>query len=402
MDALKGLEEPVLVEDERGFGELLGVLEGAEEIAVDTEADSFFSYREKVCLIQVTAEGVDYLVDPLGDLDIGGLGEVLADPRRTKVFHDGEYDVLILKRDYGFEFAGLFDTRVAAAALGSEQPGLASVLSARFGIELDKSMQRSDWSQRPLSAKQIAYARLDTRFLVELMHEQRTELERMGRLDILEGECRRLEALDPPLLSFQPDEFVKIKGARKLKGMALRYLRELFVLRDELAREKDQPPFRILNNQLLLELADAPPANVEALMGRKGFPKRSSSRPLAEHVMECLEHARQLGPLDRLPKLPSKDGSDRLDEEGHEIHEHLKGWRRKQADREGYDASLVLNRHVLIRLSLERPSNPEALESIEGLLPWQLDRFGQDLLTAIADARHTYRTQGPKRRRPRR
>src|SRR6185503_19304771 len=102
------------------------------EIAVDTEADSFFNFREKVCLVQVTVEVRDYLIDPLSGLDLAPFGGMLADPRKTKVFHDGEYDVLILKRDYRFEFKTLFDTRVAEAALGIESPGLASVLRARF------------------------------------------------------------------------------------------------------------------------------------------------------------------------------------------------------------------------------------------------------------------------------
>ena len=137
--APRDLPPPILVEEEKAFGRLLEDLEGREEIAVDTEADSFFSYREKVCLIQVTVEDRDYLVDPLAGFDIGALGAVFADPDRTKVFHDGEYDVLILKRDYGFTFAGLFDTRIAAAALGETSPGLAAVLQKRFGVELDKS-----------------------------------------------------------------------------------------------------------------------------------------------------------------------------------------------------------------------------------------------------------------------
>ena len=149
--ALPDLPPPTLVADQDGFEGLLEDLAGQKEIAFDTEADSFFNYREKVCLIQVTVEDRDYLVDPLSDIDVSGLGEVFADPKRTKVFHDGEYDVLILKRDFGFDFAGLFDTRIAAAALGQASPGLASVLANRFGVELDKSMQRSNWSRRPLS-----------------------------------------------------------------------------------------------------------------------------------------------------------------------------------------------------------------------------------------------------------
>ncbi|MBK7875230.1 MAG: ribonuclease D [Planctomycetes bacterium] len=187
---LDDLPPPTLVQDARGLGRLVADLDRQSEIAVDTEADSFFSYREKVCLIQITAEDRDYLVDPLAGFDLAPLGALLSDPRKVKVFHDAEYDVLLLKRCLGFRFQNLFDTRVAAATLGSKTPGLASVLQQRFGIELDKSMQRSNWGERPLSERQIRYARLDTRFLVTLMREQRVELEQRDRLCIVEGECR--------------------------------------------------------------------------------------------------------------------------------------------------------------------------------------------------------------------
>src|SRR5215510_13723685 len=108
------LAPPTLIEDEPGLLRFVADLENASEIAVDTEGDSFFSYPEKVCLIQVTALEHDWLVDPLAGFDIGGLGRAMADPSKLKVFHDGEYDVVSLKRDHGFQFKNLFDTRVAA------------------------------------------------------------------------------------------------------------------------------------------------------------------------------------------------------------------------------------------------------------------------------------------------
>src|SRR5262245_42329260 len=204
------LPPPILVQDARSLGRLLDDLAKQEEIAVDTEADSFFSYREKVCLVQVSVPERDYLVDPLAGFDLAPLGEMLADPKRLKVFHDGEYDILLFKRCHGFRFRNLFDTRVSAAVLGSKTPGLASVLEARFGIRLDKSMQRSDWGQRPLDAKQIRYARLDTHFLLTLMKEQRAELALRDRTCIVDSECRRLEALEPPDSSFDPDDWVRL------------------------------------------------------------------------------------------------------------------------------------------------------------------------------------------------
>ena len=146
--SIPDLPPPILVEDDQGMARLMEDMEGRPDIAVDTEADAFFSYRQVVCLIQITVGDNDYIVDPQADMDVSPLGRMFADPKRVKIFHDSEYDVLILRRAFRFDFAALFDTRVAAAVLGIQSPGLASVLESRFGVKLDKSMQRSDWSTR--------------------------------------------------------------------------------------------------------------------------------------------------------------------------------------------------------------------------------------------------------------
>lgn len=395
------LPPPTLVQDARGFERLLQHLERAHEVAVDTEADSFFSYREKVCLIQVTAGDEDFLVDPLAGFDIGALGRVLADPRKLKVFHDGEYDILILKRDYRFEFQNLFDTRVAAATLGTQTPGLATVLRDHFGIELDKSMQRSNWSERPLSDKQIRYARLDTHFLLPLMREQQPKLEASRRAMIVEGECRRLEQLRPPEVSFDPDDYVKVKGARLLDPMERQVLRELFVLRDGLAKAADQPPFRIMNPETLIELARVQPRHRGELARVRGFTPKQIAR-MGDLVLDTIARARELGPLRRFPAPKNKDGTLDMNEEQAELHERLKEWRKNAAANDfGIDSAYLLNRHVLARLAKERPTTAEGVARIEGLHAWQADRYAEAIANVVrrfeADVRSGSWT--PRRRR---
>jgi ribonuclease D len=376
------LPPPILVQNARELERMLADLEGQSEIAVDTEADSFFNFREKVCLVQITVEERDYLLDPLAGFDISAFGRVLADPRREKIFHDGEYDILILKRNYGFAFAGLFDTRVAAAALGDPNPGLASVLKTRFGLELDKSLQRSNWSARPLSREQIEYARLDTRFLIPLARWQKQELERLGRACVVDGECRRLEQIVPAESVFNPDEYLRLNGARTLSLSEQRALRELFVLRNRLAEESDLPPFKVLGNQTLVDLARSQPRTSRDLQRVPGFSPRQA-RKLGDEVLATLERARELGPLERAPILVSRDGTGALDDDEFELHERLKEWRRDRAQREGYDASLVLNRHVLLRIAKSKPTTEESLRAIEGLLDWQREAFGGELLGVV-------------------
>ncbi len=353
-------------------------------IAVDTEADSFFNYHEKVCLIQITGAERDYVVDPLAGFDVAEFGNVLADPSRTKVFHDGEYDITILKRDYGFHFANLFDTRVAAAALGEKNPGLASVLKKHFDVDLDKSLQRSDWSHRPLTEKQIAYARLDTHFLIPLKERFEAELERLGRSMIVAGECHRLAGIPATVRSFNPDEFIRIKGARELDGAEKRALRELYILRDVLASQADRPPFKVMSNQLLLVLAEAQPRTIKGLSNVPGFSSRMI-RKFGDDVMAALERARSSGPITALPHLPAKDGTSSLDDAEYELHERLRTWRKQRAEEEGMDSSLVLNRLLLIELALARPTTAEELSRIDALADWQRERYGEELVRLVGD-----------------
>lgn len=395
------LPPPTLIETQAALEELVEVLEGEDVIAVDTEADSFFSYREKVCLIQVTVCEEDFLVDPLADIDLSVIGPILADPTKVKIFHDGEYDVLILGREYGFRFANLFDTRIAASALGAEAPGLASVLGDGFGIVLDKSMQRSNWGERPLSQRQIDYARLDTRYLHELMERQVAGLEETGRRMILDGECRRLEQLEPTPLEFNPEEWVRLKGARVLGPNARQVCRELFILRDRLARESDQPPFRIMNNQAIVAAAAADPRNTNDLAEIPGFSWRQV-RKIGDGMLDAYDRADELGPIEDLPRLPPKDGTGGLDAFQLELFDRLKTWRRNRADDEGFDASLILNRHALVKLVRVQPETLDMLEDVDGLVEWQIDRYGKELVGCVGrflDDKQAGRIDvGPRRR----
>lgn len=380
---IEDLPPPILVETQDAFEDLLDVLHEEDEIAVDTEADSFYSFRDKVCLIQVTARGQDWLVDPLGKVDLAGLGPILSDPTKTKIFHDAEYDVLILGREYGFRFAGLYDTRVAAAVLGSEAPGLASVLRDRFGVQLDKSQQRSNWAKRPLTSKQIAYARLDTRFLLPLMHEQKEELERQNRTMIVDSECRRLEALDPPPTEAHPDDFVKIKGARTLDPKGVSALKELYAVRQKLAERYDLPPFRILGNKPMLEVARVRPRNEAELLRIEGITSKVLGR-LGNRVQRALERAARKGPIKRLPMSPKRAGMGQLDDIQSELHDRLKTVRKDASERLGIESAYLINRRVLMRLAEARPATLRELEDIEGLEPWQLTEFGDEILRTVS------------------
>ena len=171
---------PIWIDTTPKLEELIETLAAELIIAVDTEADSLYSYFEKVCLIQISTTQADYLIDPL-KIDVAGLAHIFADSTIQKIFHAAEYDILSLKRDYNFTFANLFDTMIAARILGWPRYGLGAILAEHFGVKLDKRFQRYNWGRRPLSAAALDYARLDTHYLFPLREIQQKHLVQQKR-----------------------------------------------------------------------------------------------------------------------------------------------------------------------------------------------------------------------------
>ena len=171
---------PRLVADPAALAELLDDVRSEPVIALDTESNSFHVYRERVCLLQISTRAADFVVDPLA-VDVTPLGAVLCDGRET-VLHGADYDVRCLKREYGWRFPRLFDTMAAARRLGRPGLGLSALVEQHFGARLSKSFQRSDWGRRPLTREQIAYAALDTHFLLPLHELLTRELAERGAL----------------------------------------------------------------------------------------------------------------------------------------------------------------------------------------------------------------------------
>jgi ribonuclease D len=238
---------------------------------MDTESNSMYAYRERVCLIQFSTPHRDFILDPFCFSRLDALAPLMSDGGRQKVLHGGDYDVLCLKRDFGFGFAGLFDTQVAAQTLGWPQTGLAAVLQTHFDVHLSKRHQRANWGSRPLSKEQVEYARLDTHYLLALRDLQMEQLEARGLVDKARAHFRRIAAMVGEPATFDPNGYRRIKGARQLTRVQAMVLRELFVRRDRLARHHDLPPFKILGNESLLEIARLCPENERQLARAHGM-----------------------------------------------------------------------------------------------------------------------------------
>lgn len=256
----------------------------AGQVAIDTEADSFHSYHHKLCLVQLSVGGEHVLLDPLalGRDGLADLATLLGDVSVRKLLHGADYDLRVLHRDLGARVRNLRDTQIAAQLLGESATGLAALVEKELGVRLDKSLQRTDWGRRPLSAAEQAYAAADTAHLAVLHERLEARLEALGRRSWWYEECEALEEVRwvPP----EPDPlaFERVKGARALRGAARDRFAALHGWREELAAEADVPPFRIVRNEVLLALAAAPPATLEELGDVKGMPRGLTRRAGAE------------------------------------------------------------------------------------------------------------------------
>ncbi|RMG86113.1 MAG: ribonuclease D, partial [Candidatus Dadabacteria bacterium] len=149
----------VYAADAAAAREALAQLAPASRLAVDLEADSLHSYREKVCLVQASTERGNWILDPLTDDGwFPAFARVLEDPGVEKVAHGADYDIRLLKKDRGVSVRNVFDTMIAAQFTGRARIGLAALLEEFFGVRLDKKYQRADWSARPLAPELLAYA----------------------------------------------------------------------------------------------------------------------------------------------------------------------------------------------------------------------------------------------------
>jgi ribonuclease D len=264
------VSEPVeLIETSDALSGLFGDLAAESLLAVDTEAATFHRYRDRVYLLQVSSRRRTAVVDPLAVRDLGALGRLLADPGVEIVFHDADYDLRLLEQEYGFRATRLFDTRIAAQLLNEPGIGLAALLEKYFGVRLDKRFQRADWSARPLSREMISYAASDTRHLPGLRDIMREQLAARGRLGWAEEEFELLAQVRWRNDQGEP-AFLRMKGAKALKGRALAVLREVHQWREELAARSDRAPFRILSNEPMLEIARAQPRDASALRAMRG------------------------------------------------------------------------------------------------------------------------------------
>ena len=362
------------------FRRMLDALLRQPLVAVDTESDSLYSYYEKVCLIQFSVPGVDYLVDPLA-IDVSELSGLFATPSIQKIFDAAEYDFLSLKRDYAFRFSNLFDTMVAARILGWPRYGLASLLDEHFGVQLNKRFQRYNWGRRPLSQKALDYAHLDTHYLIPLSQIQLDALKRQDRLREANEAWDRLTRVEPTPKEFNPDDFWRIKSARELSPKQQAVLRELFILRDQIARHLNRPPFKVMTDKVLIELAKTQPQRANDLSQIKGVGNK-----LLHHNGDQILGAIRAGQSATPPRQRLNKNHQRPDSLTMVRYESLRQWRNDLAAQRGVEPDVIISNHTLMDIARYNPQTLQNLNQLGVLGDWQRETYGHTLLNVLKAA----------------
>ncbi|MCY3719899.1 MAG: HRDC domain-containing protein [Anaerolineaceae bacterium] len=345
-------------------------------LAIDTEANSLHAYQEQVCLIQLSTRTSDYLIDPLSIVDMDPLGDLLADPRLEKILHAAEYDLIGLRRDFGFFLRNVFDTMIAARVAGHSQVGLGNLLERYLRVQTDKRHQRDDWGRRPLSPASLRYAQMDTHFLGMIRNDLYDELQALGRLEEARDAFAELDQLPAQAPRFDPDGFWRIGRPEALNGRQMAILRAVYLWREELAGQMDRPAFKVLGKDAMLELARRAPETREELGRIRGMP-RSLLRRHGESLLQQIAAGKRA----QTPAAPPRPA--RLEPVVRARMLALREWRRQQALRRNLSSDVVFSKSVMMTLAQRAPRTMAELETVPGMGPWRLENYGPQLLELL-------------------
>lgn len=334
-------------------------LEAAAWIALDTEADSLHAYPEKLCLIQISIEEADELLDPLSGMDLAPLLGVLG--QHELILHGADYDLRLLRKSCGFVPAAIFDTMMASRLLGCREFGLNNLLGKYLRVALEKGPQKANWARRPLTPRMETYARNDTHYLKPLADILKAELREKGRLSWHQESCARLIADCAQVRTPDPDLVWRVKGSHRLRPAGLSVLREIWRWRESAAIAANKPPFFVLPPETMVAISTAA---AESQPLHDLFP-----RHLSPHRREGILQAVRLGLEVRDFPGPLRTKSHRQTEaEKRRLHE-LEKRRDRHAVELGIDPTLIASRATL--LALTQDGTQDGTPSETDLMKWQ-------------------------------
>ncbi len=368
------LHPPVWVDDNNKLKHMVDDLSMQARIAVDTESNSLHAYRERVCLIQFSTQKKDYILDPLVFEDLCLLAPLFASPKIEKIFHAAEYDLVCLKRDYGFEFKNIFDTMQAARILGYQYVGLDNILGDKFNVKVEKRHQKANWGTRPLSRAQLDYARMDTHYLIALRNLLEIELKEKKRwgyaLDDFNLACKVTE----PKEKLNGSSWKRFSMRKDVSPRELTILSELTMCRDAIAERMDRPVFKVISDNILLDIAKNLPEKDVDLAGIGLSPKQIHL--WGEQILAATRRGMESPLVKREQVERPKDAVlKRLDK--------LKIWRKKVAEELKVESDIVLPKSFLHLLAEHPPKDIDALKSAMCESPFRFHHYGNQIYKLI-------------------
>jgi ribonuclease D len=366
---VKNSPEYTYVDSAQGLARLTPKLQNAARVSMDTEADGLHRYAAQVCLIQLSFSGENFIVDPLAGFSLTDFFEALS--QKELIFQGADYDLRILKKSFGFRpQAPVFDTMLAAQVLGYEKIGLAAQAEAFAGVVLSKCGQKADWSQRPLPERLLAYASDDTKYLETIAAAMTQKLQDLNRLDWHRECCQRVVKISGLPDKNENKETWRVKGSSKMAPEELVFLREIWKWREEEARRRDRPPFHILQNENLVELAVWRAKNPQMPL-REGpfFLKRISADSFAR-LESALRFAQNI-PQAKWPlPLPKREWDpERPDKKLEKLLAACKAL----ATELKIESSFLASRAALTAVAKAQPRSIEAAMESGGLMRWQAE-----------------------------
>src|SRR5437763_12121164 len=384
----------------RALASLISQIEAADRVALDTEADSLHSYREKLCLLQITVphavilsevegslrtapevmrrdsstkpvlsevEGlgmtgsqcVDFIIDPLAGIDLEPLRRAL-EPKEI-VLHGADYDLRMLRRGLNFVAHKIFDTTIAARLLGIREFSLAALVKRYFGLELPKGSQKANWAKRPLPARMAEYAINDVHHLLPLVEKLEIDLNHYQRRDWLRQSCERAIEQATVARVRNEDELWRVRGSGALRGRPAAVLRALWHWREREAEMVDRPPFHILQNEKLLNAALSFDSGSVPDYKHFSHRRREAFREAARSALQA--------PESDWPVLRRRLGT-RPTAETVRCTEELRRRRDKSAEELGLEPSLIAPRSALETIAADRA------RAASLLVPWQRELLG--------------------------
>jgi ribonuclease D len=372
---LDELPDPIFIARPKSLERLVKELLREPVIAVDTEANGLYAYREQVCLIQFSTPKADYLVDTLALDDLSSLANVFGDTKVEKVFHASEYDLIMLHKDFNFSFSRLFDTMIGARILGWPAVGLGSILEDQFGVKVDKKYQRANWGRRPIPDEMLRYAQLDTHFLLRLRDQIKSELKRKGRWQLAIEDFQRCSRINSHHHRNGHEGCWRISGAYDLDPQKAAILKELCLYRDKKARAADRPLFKVVSDKALLQIALTRPKTINELELIHGISKRQA-RWLGDGLLAAVERGLVAEPIH--PKRKPRPDHRYLDRV-----ERLRRWRQRKARQLNVKSDVILPKDLLNTLADNNPGDIKDLAVIMESVPWRLQEFGDEILSQL-------------------